>query len=338
MMSFRTLWALDSSVDGETGQNPVANDVAAAWFADPGSVTFFRSSANFIYRLTIGGKPAYLRMAAGTERTATSIRQELELLEVLAARSVPVVRSLPAWNGDQVISVGTTIGPMSGVVFEALPGETRDLDDLDLAGIEHWGATVGRLHTAMKDVPAGLRRPAGWASALAWVTRKAASLPEPVAAEGARLREFLLSQPRTPDRYGLLHTDLELDNIVWDGDVGAVLDFDEYGEGWYLLDIAKALTDVLDAGEGIDSPRVQAFVTGYRQEHPLSDKDVALIPEFLAITKLRMYYVLNRAVNMEPEEAPVEWLRNLIVRLQGWMAGYEAGLAEDQVGTLGTEQ
>lgn len=328
MMSFRTLWALDASVDDETGQNPVANDVAAAWFADPGSVTFFRSSANFIYRLTIDGRPAYLRMAAGTERTATSIRQELELLGVLVERGVPVVRALPAWNGDQVISVGTTIGPMSGVVFDALPGEIRDLDDLDLAGIERWGATVGRLHVAMQDMPAGLRRPAGWASALAWVTRKSASLPASVAAEGARLRAFLLTQPRTPERYGLLHTDLELDNLVWDGDEAAVLDFDEYGEGWYLLDIAKALTDVLDAGDSVDSPRVQAFVTGYRQHHVLSDEDVALIPEFLAITNLRMYCVLSRAVNMEPDEAPVEWLRDLIVRLRGWMTEYEAGLAE----------
>jgi hypothetical protein len=29
---------------------------------------------------------------------------------------------------------------------------------------------------------------------------------------------------------------------------------------------------------------------------------------------------------MEPEEAPVEWLRDLILRLRAWMATYEASL------------
>ncbi len=327
MMSLRILWNLDSTIDPATGHSPVAEAVAAAWAPDPGSVRFFRTSANSIYRLTIAGQPAFLRLAPGTERTSTSIRQELDLLGWVSAQGVPVVQPIPALSGDLVVTVGTTIGPIHAVVFAALPGEIRDLDSLDLAGMEQWGATVGRLHAAMQDAPAELRRPAGWASALAWLVRKEASVPPAVAREGLRLREFLMTQPRTPERYGLLHTDLELDNLVWSGDEVAVLDFDEYGEGWYLLDIAKALTDVLDEGDSLDSPRVQAFVTGYRRYHPLSDDDLALVPEFLDISELRMYCVLARAINMEPDEAPVDWLRDLIVRLRAWMADYEASLS-----------
>lgn len=323
MMSFRILWRLDSTIDPNTGQNPVADGVAAAWHHDPGSVRFFRSSANFIYRLTIDGQPAFLRMASGTERTVTSIQRELDLLAWLSAQGVRVVRPTPALSGDLVITAGANTGPMHGVVFEALPGEIRDLDDLDLAGIERWGETVGHLHATMQRAPAELRRPAGWASALAWLARKPAGVPEAVVREGMCQREFLASQPRTPDRYGLLHTDLELDNLLWSGDEVAVLDFDEFGEGWFLLDIAKALTDVLEAGDGLDSPCVQAFVAGYRQHQPLSDEDIQLIPRFLEITKLRMYCVLAQALDMKSEEAPVDWLRDLIVRLRGWMTAYE---------------
>jgi len=325
MMSLRILWNLDVTIDPATGRSPVADAVAAAWDHDPGSVHFFRTSANSIYRLTIDGSPAFLRLAPGTERTATSIRQELDLLAWLTARDVPVVQPIPARSGDLVVTVGTTIGPIHAVLFAALPGDIRDLETLDLDAMATWGATVGRLHATMQDVPATLRRPAGWASALAWLVRKKTGLPESVAAEGLRLREFLIGQPRTPERYGLLHTDLELDNLIWSDDV-AVLDFDEYGEGWYLLDIAKALTDVLDAGDSLDSPRIQGFVTGYRTHLPLSDADLALLPEFLALSELRMYCVLSRAMNMELEEARVDWLRDLIVRLRAWMAAYEASL------------
>ena len=328
MMSFRILWRLDSTIDPDTGQNPVADGVAAAWRHDSGSVRFFRSSANFIYRLMIDGQPAFLRMASGTERTVTSIQRELDLLAWLSAQGVPVVRPIPALSGDLVITAGTNTGPMHGVVFDALPGEIRDLDDLDLAGMELWGAAVGRLHATMQRAPAELRRPAGWASSLAWLARKPAGVPDAVVREGMRQREFLAAQPRTPDRYGLLHTDLELDNLVWNGDEVAVLDFDEFGEGWFLLDIAKALTDVLDAGDGLESERIQAFVTGYRRFQPLTDEDIALIPDFQQILELRMYCVLTRAVNMEPDEAPVDWLRDLIVRLREWTTAYEAELAE----------
>jgi hypothetical protein len=39
-----------------------------------------------------------------------------------------------------------------------------------------------------------------------------------------------------------------------------------------------------------------------------------------------MYCVLARAVDMAPEDAPVEWLHDLILRLRGWMRAYEATL------------
>jgi Ser/Thr protein kinase RdoA (MazF antagonist) len=326
MMSIRILWNLDVTIDPATGRSPVADAVAAAWDHDPGSVRFFRTSANSIYRLSVNGRPAYLRMAPGTERTSTSIRQELDLLAWLTAHDVPVVHPIPARSGDLVITVGTTIGPIHAVLFDALPGEIRDLDTLDLDAMTSWGATVGRLHATMQDAPATLRRPAGWAAALAWLVRKQAAMPEAVAAEGLRLREFLLTQPRTPDRYGLLHTDLELDNLVWTGSDVAVLDFDEYGEGWYGLDIAKALSDVFEAGDALDSPRVQAFVTGYRRFQALTDEDLALVPTFRDVLALRMYCVLFQALNMEPEDAPVAWLRDLIVRLRDRMTAYVASL------------
>ena len=138
---------------------------------------------------------------------------------------------------------------------------------------------------------------------------------------------MLRGLPTTADVYGLLHTDLELDNLVWNDGGVAILDFDEFGMGWHMLDIAKALTDLLREGEDVDSPRVAAFIRGYRQRHALDDGMLGLLPEFLALSDYRTYVSLARAIDIDPEDAEVDWMRRLILRLRCWMRDYEARLA-----------
>src|SRR5690606_3254214 len=141
--------------------------------------------------------------------------------------------------------------------------------------------------------------------------------------EADRLRSVLRDLPTTPDVYGLIHTDLELDNLTWNGDEVAILDFDEFGSGWFMLDIAKALTDLLREGDDAQSPRVAAFIGGYRQQHELADDMLRLLPEFLALSDFRSYVSLARAIDIEPADAEVDWMRDLITHLQGWMREYE---------------
>jgi Ser/Thr protein kinase RdoA (MazF antagonist) len=327
MMKLTTLWSLDRTVDSVTGISPIASSLAAHWDHDPESVRLFRSSANFIYRLSRDGRPAWLRIAAATERTRHGIESELDLLAWLDQAGVPVVRAIPSRSGELVVTVGTEIGLLHAVVFDHLDGEIRDLDTLSLAEIEQWGATVGGLHGEFASAPEHFRtRKAGWDVALEAV--EAGSLPVPlvVQREADRLRAVLRDLPTTAYVYGLIHTDLELDNLVWNDGGFAILDFDEFGMGWHMLDVAKALTDLLREGDDIDSPRVAAFIRGYRQRHGLEDEMLHLLPEFLALSEFRSYMSLVRAVDIEPDDAEVEWMRELVLHLRAWMDRYEARL------------
>jgi Ser/Thr protein kinase RdoA (MazF antagonist) len=327
MMRFTTLWSLDRTVDPATGMSPIANSLAAHWDHDPESVRFFRSSANFIYRVSRDSRPAWLRIAAASERSRPGIEGELDLLAWLDETGIPVVRPIPARSGDLVVSHDTVMGPFHAVLFDHLDGDIRDLDTLSLVEIERWGSTVGRLHTTFASVPETFRtRSAGWQGALEAVESGTLTVPSVVQREADRLRAVLRDLPTTPDVYGLIHTDLELDNLVWnDGEV-AILDFDEFGMGWYMLDIAKALTDLLREGENAQSPRVAAFIGGYRQQHALGDDMLALLPEFFALSEFRSYVSLVRAIDIEPEDAEVEWMRSLTHRIRAWMRDYEARL------------
>ena len=139
------------------------------------------------------------------------------------------------------------------------------------------------------------------------------------------MQAVLQCVPRNADTFGLLHNDVELDNLVWTDDGISILDFDEYGSGWYLLDIAKALTDLLQEGDTIDSPRIAAFIAGYRQQHPLDDM-LDLLIDFLALSEFRGYMSLVQAIDLDERDAEVDWMRNMIRRLRDWMAGYEQQL------------
>src|SRR5690606_9702861 len=142
MMRFTTLWSLDRTVDPATGISPLASSLAAHWDHDPESVRFFRSSANCIHRLSREGRPAWLRIAAASERTADGIRAELDLLAWLHQAGVAVVRPIPSRLGDLLVTTDTAIGPLHAVLFDHLDGEIRDLDTLSLAEMEQWGAAV----------------------------------------------------------------------------------------------------------------------------------------------------------------------------------------------------
>jgi Ser/Thr protein kinase RdoA (MazF antagonist) len=327
MMNLSTLWSLDRTVDPGTGRSPIADSIAAVWDHDPGTVRMLRSSANFIYRLERNGRPAYLRIAAASERSVGTIATEVEMLDWLHDGGLPVVRPIPARNGELVVTRETEIGQFHAVLFDAVEGQYRDLDDLSLADMQAWGATVGRVHATLTSAPARFRKKVpAWQASIERVTSGLVPVPQAVRHEGNRLQAMLQPLPTTPDAYGLLHNDLELDNLRWTGSQIGMLDFDEYADGWYLLDIAKALSDVMDEGDTLASPRIAAFVAGYRLHHVLDDDMLRHLPDFAALSQLRDYMSLVRAIDIEEAAAEVDWMRDLIHRLRTWMREYERGL------------
>jgi Ser/Thr protein kinase RdoA (MazF antagonist) len=100
----------------------------------------------------------------------------------------------------------------------------------------------------------------------------------------ATLRTRLARHGSDPDRYGLVHADLRLANLLVDGDTTYVIDFDDCGWSWYLYDLGAALSFIED------DPRVpelvDAWTRGYRRIRELSTEDEAEIPTFVMMRRL----------------------------------------------------
>jgi Ser/Thr protein kinase RdoA (MazF antagonist) len=100
----------------------------------------------------------------------------------------------------------------------------------------------------------------------------------------AHLHAALGGLDREPVGYSLIHADMHPGNVLVDGDVLTVIDFDDAGYGWHAYDIAVALfyqqrEASFEAFEG-------AYVAGYRSVRRLSHETLALLPMFRLIRGL----------------------------------------------------
>ncbi len=104
----------------------------------------------------------------------------------------------------------------------------------------------------------------------------------------AALRDRLAAFGDSPDRFGLVHADMRLANLLVDPDDPSsgvtVIDFDDCGFGWFMYDLGSSLSFIEH------DPQVPeltaAWTTGYRTVAPLSAADEAELRTFVMLRRL----------------------------------------------------
>lgn len=164
------------------------------------------------------------------------------------------------------------------VLLRWVPGRhKRDPRPEDLAAIGCFVAKMHR-HADRYPAPGGASLPRwGWD----WAFGEAASLwstggrfysaaeMEVFRATARRAGESLRELGEDGAAFGLIHRDLKPDNLVFhDGEVGAI-DFDLWGRGHYLLDLAVMLESLKVHHRDNYEPLRTAFLEGYERERSL---------------------------------------------------------------------
>jgi Ser/Thr protein kinase RdoA (MazF antagonist) len=87
-----------------------------------------------------------------------------------------------------------------------------------------------------------------------------------------------------PDRFGLVHADIRLANLLVDAGDVRVIDFDDSGFAWFMYDFATTVSFMED------HPRVpelrDAWLEGYRSVAPLDAADEAELDTFVMLRRL----------------------------------------------------
>ncbi len=85
-------------------------------------------------------------------------------------------------------------------------------------------------------------------------------------------------------RFGLIHGDLRLANVLLDAGSIKVIDFDDCGFGWYMYDVATTVSFFEHEPQVPDL--IEAWKTGYRKVVDLPKADEAEIPTFVMLRRL----------------------------------------------------
>ena len=131
--------------------------------------------------------------------------------------------------------------------------------------------------------------------------------------------------PKPSADYGMIHEDLHYANflIQADGNV-TIIDFDDCSYGWYAMDIAMALFDVLvlyNASSEEESQRfarefLSSYLKGYRLEKDLPLFLQCQIPKFLKLKELCIYADLVSLPELaQPDSWVGRFMRNRAARI-----------------------
>lgn len=229
--------------------------------------------------------------------TLDEIESELAWLAALSREGVvDTLTPVPQISGHLIGSIDDAGAQRHVVAFEFLPGKEPD----EASGLAGWyrklGAVNARLHAharAWTPPPGFIRKTWNFESTLGdiqlwgdWraglgLTPEGRQMLEETA---ATLRRQLAAYGETPDRFGLVHADMRLANLLIDGERLSVIDFDDCGFSWYLYDFAAAISFL--EHEPYIPALLDAWIAGYRSVAPLSDDDVAMIPIFIMLRRM----------------------------------------------------
>ena len=271
------------------------------WGIGPAATaTMINHSENTTYRVDDPerGRRTILRVHRSGYHAEAAIRSELRWLDALREEAgVATAAILPADDGEviQTLGHGSLPEPRHAVMFSFLSG-VEPAEDALLAPFERLGEVTAALHAHARGwpIPQGFVRPTwhfdtmlgdrpiwgDWRAGMGVEASQAAQLQRLADLIELRLGRY----GKARQRFGLIHADLRLANLLLEGEITKVIDFDDCGFGWYLYDLGAALSFIEHRPDVPDL--VDAWVHGYRRMAPLAAEDEAEIPTFIMLRRL----------------------------------------------------
>jgi len=269
----------------------------------------------FVLRVYLNGK-YYVRSRG-------DFQFELELLNFLVSKNLPVVRPISNTANDWLSTVDIDGVDRHCALFAFVPGVNaeRALEEgkFQRPQLSMIGQTLARLHQVSDEFVCQHHR--------YHLNLETFLLGEPLRFFGQLLAERGLGNleffnKRADDirdqisplkmhrpSYGLIHADLNVENILFSDDgTYTIIDFDHCAYGWRAYDFAVAAFQNPDMRED--------FQAGYEAIRPFSDLEKELTPLFTELSRLWNHYDIARFMPLMDEELTDEHLHAFKAQLE----------------------
>jgi len=329
--------------DGEYNPTTLADmqqAIAAAlpqWGLSPrATASLLNISENATWRLDDpeAEAPLILRVHRVGYHTEPEIRSELAWIEALrTSGSVSTAAIHPTRTGDPVATLRSPSGlPVRhAVAFRYLQGREPDPG----ASLVPWFHTLGAITARLHHHAATWPRPTTfarkrwnfdamlgpvklwgpWQSGLGLTPDGQTIIARAVAEIQRRTQAY----GHAPDRFGLVHADMRLANLLVHGQQMHVIDFDDCGLSWLLYDFAASIT--LLEHDPIVPDLQSAWLDGYRTIRPLPPDHETILPTLIMARRiLVMAWMASHAETPMAREAGAEYTANTVSLSEAFLA------------------
>lgn len=301
-----------------------------------GHATLINLSENHTFRIdTPDGGQHIIRVHRPNYQTNRAIHSELTWLEAIGKdTSIPVVKPMRGVNGELVQSVQIDeAGTQTFAVrFQFEAGDIAETLT-DLRGFfGQLGAIAAQCHGHVEhwQRPAVFSRPVWNIEAILnpdglwgdW--RQASHVTGDVALSlmqlDQRLRADFAAYGTGPDRFGLIHADMRLANLLVDGDAVRLIDFDDCGIGWFAYDFAAGVSFLEDSPE---VPQLKAeWLAAYRKLRPFSTDDERMLDAAVLLRRMALLAWIgsHNEVDLAQHHAP-DFARNSAKLAEAYLVG-----------------
>ncbi|MFM8351977.1 MAG: phosphotransferase enzyme family protein [Actinomycetales bacterium] len=262
------------------------------------NLTLLNVSENATFRIDEpdGGR-SVLRVHRTDYHTMQAI--ESELTWITALRDEGIVETppyIPTLTGQMVGTVWLDSGESRHVARFAFVEGVEPTEERLVEDFMQLGAITARLHIHGKSwrQPPGFTRftwdfetslgPDGhwgsWRHGMAVGVEEEQVLGRCADRIGARLAAY----GKGPERFGLVHADMRLANLLVNGPQVTVIDFDDCGFSWFMYDLGSSLSFI--EHEPYVPALVDSWVRGYRTVAPLTRAEEMELPTFIMLRRL----------------------------------------------------
>lgn len=264
-----------------------------------GNLRLICRSENATFLVEANSKRYALRVHRHNYHSRETIMGELLWLDALQ-RDTGIVtpEALPSTKGERVLTLRLPDGSRRNIVlFRWIDGDMPTVRT-DPRAFQQLGEVAARLHLHSRQwqKPVAFRRITwnhetmigqhghwgDWRATPGLHDAEAQLLEEAATRIGERLRAY----GQSAHRFGLIHADLRLTNLLLHRQGTRVIDFDDCGMGWFIHDIAAAMSFEEYCPQ---APRwLENWLLGYEMAAHLDDEDIAMIPHMLMQRRIQM--------------------------------------------------